>query len=245
MTDSELPDQAQFHTTQWTIVMGAAASSPGERQAALESLCRRYWLPLYSFLRRQGHREHEAQDLVQGFFAQLLEKDFLQSIDAAKGRFRSFMLVALKHYAANQRDRDKAIKRGGAVATLPIDFSVGERWYQHEPADALTAEMLFERRWAISLMENVMERLRQRFDAQGRSELFAALSPHLVRDPQKLAYTQIADQLQCSVASVKSAMHRMKGWYRDLLLDEISQTVCPEEVADELERLRTVISKNC
>ncbi len=244
MSDSGASEPMRFQTTQWTLVLGAAASSVSQRQEALEKLCNRYWLPLYAFLRRRGHAEHEAQDLVQGFFAQLLEKDFLKFLDASKGRFRSFMLVALKHFAANERDKVRTIKRGGNVLTLPIDFSVGERWYRHEPTSELTAEMLFERRWALSLMDNVMERLRQRFEKQQRVELFETLKPHLVRDSQKLPYEEIAKRLHCSVPSLKSTMHRMKGWYRELLLDEISQTVAKDEVTDELQRLMATISGN-
>ncbi|MEZ6137387.1 MAG: hypothetical protein R3C53_21065 [Pirellulaceae bacterium] len=243
MTDSRHSDQIHFCTTQWTLVMGAAASSVSVRQAALEKLCGRYWLPLYAFLRRRGQAEHEAEDLVQGFFAQLLEKDYLNAIDASKGRFRSFMLVALQHFAANERAKAKTVKRGGAVTTLPIDFSIGERWYRHEPTDGMTAEMLFERRWALSLLDNVMQRLKQRLSEQNRVELFEILKPHLVRDAQKLPYAEIAQRLECSVASIKSTMHRMKGWYRELLLDEISQTVAQQDVADELRRLMAIVSE--
>lgn len=231
-------------TTQWSVVLNAADSSDTVRRAALETLCGRYWMPLYAFLRKRGHKEHAAQDLVQGFFAQLLEKRYLSSLDASKGRFRSFILVAIKHFAANEHDKTKTVKRGGNVATLPIDFEVGERWYRQEPTEELTAEMLFERRWALSLMDNVMERLKLRFEQQDRLDLFEILKPHLVRDPQKLPYAEISVALGCSVASLKSTMHRMKGWYRELLIDEISQTVAEEEVTDELQRLMAIVSEN-
>ncbi len=238
------PNIPQFMTTQWTIVRDAAASSLGVRQAALDNLSRRYWLPLYAFLRRTGHNEHDSQDLVQGFFEQLLSKEFLTSVVSDKGRFRSFLLVAIRHYVSKERVKARAQKRGGDAQTLSIDFAVGEAWYRVEPVDAMTPEMLFERRWALTLLDNVMEQLRQRFVDQGKTELFELLKLHLVSDEAKLPYAQIAKTLACSVESLKSTMHRMKGWYRELLRAEIAQTVAAEDVADELQRLSIVISKN-
>ena len=242
-TDRE-PHRHDFMTTQWTIVRGAVASSLDHRQRALEQLCGRYWMPLYAFLRRTGHSDHDSQDLVQGFFEQLLSKDFLKSVEQEKGRFRSFMLVAIKHYAAKERVRANAQKRGGATKTLSIDYASAEDWYRIEPIDDVTPEMLYERRWALSLLDNVMNQLRQRFLDQGKEELFDALKLHLVCDAEKLPYVQMAEKLTCSVESLKSTMHRLKGWYRDLLRAEIAQTVSPEEVADELQRLSNAISGN-
>lgn len=244
MVESHEHDQMRFQTTQWSVVRGAAASSIGERQDALEKLCTRYWMPLYVFLRRNGHKDHDAQDLVQGFFTQLLAKDYMSAIDESKGRFRSFMLVALKHFASNERDRAKTVKRGGKLLRMPIDFSSGERWYRLEPTDSMTAEKLFEHSWALTMMDNVMERLRERFVSQDRQDVFEILKPHLVRDRHKLPYAEIAMQLGCSEGSLKSTMHRMRGWYRDLLLEEIAQTVAEEEVADELRQLLDIISGN-
>jgi RNA polymerase sigma-70 factor (ECF subfamily) len=238
------PNSSSFFTTQWSVVRGAVASSIETRQTALEQLCTRYWMPLYAFLRKNGYGEHDSQDLVQGFFEQLLSKEYLKTIACEKGRFRSFMLVAIKHYASNERDRANALKRGGGARTISIDFALGERWYQVEPADKLTAEMLFERRWALSLLDNVMVRLSDRFALQNRAELFDYLKPHLIRDSEKTPYAEIAENLHCSVESLKSTMHRIKGWYRELLRDEIAQTVSSEEVDDELNRLREIISGN-
>ena len=230
-------------TTQWTIVRGAVASSIEQRQRAMEVLCGRYWMPLYAFLRKTGHTNHDAEDLVQGFFEQLLSKEFLKSVDSQKGRFRSFMLASIKHYAANQRVRAKAQKRGGGAIHFSIDFVAAEQWYRIEPTDSMTAEMLFERRWALSLLDGVMAQLRERFVAQGKQELFDVLKPHLVCDSQRLPYAEIAEQLSCSVESLKSTMHRMKGWYRDLLRADISQTVAAEDIADELRQLSEVLSR--
>ncbi len=238
------PERLDFMTTQWTIVRGAAGSSIDRRHWALEQLCSRYWKPLYAFLRRTGHREHDSQDLVQGFFEQLLSKEFLKSVGQEKGRFRSFMLASIKHYAANVRARAKAQKRGGSATIGSIDFATAEDWYRIEPTDHVTPEMLFERRWALSLLDNVMDQLRRRFSDQGKGELFEALKLHLVGDSEKLPYSQIARKLSCSEESLKSTMHRMKRWYRELLRAEIAQTVSPEEVTDELQRLGQAISGN-
>ncbi|QEG39376.1 RNA polymerase sigma factor [Roseimaritima ulvae] len=242
MRECATPDPDPFATTQWTIVLNAVDSSESVRQAALEDLCQRYWMPLYVYLRRRGHQEHAAQDLVQGFFAQLLEKNFLNSIDATKGKFRAFMLVAIKNFAANEHAKANAVKRGGHLDTLPIDYNSGESWYRQEPSDQLTAERLFERRWALSVMDTVMQRLRERFVEQDRVGAFEILEPHLLREQQRMPYAEAAAQLQCSVASLKSTMYRMRKWYRELLLDEISQTVDQKEVMDELGQLLAVIS---
>ena len=162
-------------------------------------LCGRYWMPLYAFLRRSGYGDHDSQDFVQGFFEQLLSKEFLTSVDKEKGRFRSFMLASIKHYVAKQRVRDQAQKRGGGRKQLSIDFAAGEEWFRVEPSENATAEMLFERRWALSLLDTVMEQLRQRFAAQGKERLYAVLKPHLVCDSERLPYAQIASELSCSI----------------------------------------------
>ena len=242
---NDVSSDDDFLTTQWTMVLAAAASSespPSVRQTALAQLCRRYWMPLYAFLRRKGYTDNNAQDLTQGFFERLLAKDFLKSVAPEKGKFRSFMLTAIKHYASNERDRDTAQKRGGGVKTFSMDFLAAEEWYRIEPSDSATAELLFERRWAISLLENVMEALRAHFDNQGRAELFDYLKPHLVSDSDRLPYESIAEQLGCSVSSIKSTMHRMKKTYRDLVRAEVAQTVEAGEVDEELQHLMKVLS---
>jgi DNA-directed RNA polymerase specialized sigma24 family protein len=232
-----------FHTTQWTVVRGAQAWPAEQRRQALSQLCQAYWMPLYVFLRRSGYSDSDSEDYVQGYFEQLLSDDYLKSVDSANGRFRSFLLVSLKHYVGNQHARGKAIKRGGHVQTGSLHFESAERWYLLEPASNATAEKLFDRRWALSLMDLVMSRLRERFVAQGRAELFDQLQPHLMRDSQRVPYAQIAAELNCTVESLKSTMHRIKGWYRELLMAEISQTTSPEEVEDELNDLLKIISE--
>lgn len=234
---------SNFHTTQWTVIRGAQNWSTELRQQALSQLCQAYWMPLYVYLRRSGYSDSDSEDLVQGYFEQLLSKEFLQSVDSAKGRFRSFLLVSLKHFVANQQAREKAAKRGGKVQTSSLNFEYAEQWYQLEPASQATADKLFDRRWALSLMDLVMSRLRERFESQGRIELFDQLQPHLMRDSQRVPYAQIAAQMDCSVESLKSKMHRIKGWYRELLMAEISQTTSPEEAEDELNSLIKIISE--
>lgn len=242
---SDVANDDQFMTTQWSMVLAAAsAPSPSscERDTALAQLCRRYWVPLYAFLRRKGHSDNNAQDLTQGFFERLLAKDYLKSVAPEKGRFRSFMLTAIKHYASNEHDRNTAQKRGGGVQTFSMDFVAAEEWYRIEPADSATADLLFERRWALSLLENVISALRNKFEQQGRLELFNHLKPHLTSDSERLPYESIAEHFGCSVSSVKSTMHRMKKTYRELVRAEVAQTVKPGDVEEELQHLMNVLS---
>lgn len=232
-----------FHTTQWSIVRGVQAWPTEQRQQALSQLCEAYWMPLYVYLRRSGYSENDAEDFVQGYFEQFLGDDFLKSVDSAKGRFRSFLLASLKHFVSNQHTRDKAIKRGGHLKKCSLNFEFAEQWYQLEPATHASPDKLFDRRWALTLMDLVMIRLQERFASQGRAELFDLLQPHLMRDSQRVPYAQIAAQLNCTVESLKSTMHRIKVWYRELLIAEISKTTSPEEVDDELSDLLRIISE--
>ncbi|MCU0719708.1 MAG: hypothetical protein MUC83_08395, partial [Pirellula sp.] len=198
---------------------------------------------LYVYLRRSGYREADAEEFVQGYFEQLLSNDYLANVDSSKGRFRSFLLASLKNFVNNQHTKARSIKRGGTVETVSLNFESAERWYQLEPASHATADKLFDRRWAMTLMDLVLTRLRERFVSQGREDLFDRLQPHLMRDSQRVPYSQIAAEFNCSVESLKSTMHRVKGWYRDLLMAEISKTTVAEEIQDELDDLLRIISE--
>ena len=234
------PSAREFHTTHWSMVLHARGDSAGA-QAALAKLCAAYWYPLYAFVRRQGLGEHDAQDLTQEFFARLLQKGWLGDVERERGRFRSFLLAAMKHFLANEWDRSRAKKRGGGVATLALDAMSAETRYRHEPADTQTAEKLFDRRWAMTLLDQVLARLRAEMLAAGKLADFDALKFCL--SGEKTAYAEVARTLDMSEGAVKVAVHRMRERYRALLRAEVAETVAgPEEIEDELRALLAAVS---
>ncbi len=217
-----------------------AAGDPAEPEArdALAALCSRYWYPLYAFIRRRGHDPASAEDLVQGFFAALLEKDGLSSVDRSKGRFRSFLMAACCHYLSNRRDYERTLKRGRGRVFVPIDALDAEDRYQREPTHELTAERLFERRWATTLLDHVLARLGTELSADGKDRLFEALRPALLGSPEKVPYSRMAAELGCSESAARLAAHRLRTRYRALLRQEITGTVAdPEDVDDEIRDL--------
>ncbi len=232
-----------FATTRWSLVVAARdRTAPAARQALAE-LCRLYWYPLYAFIRRQGHPHDRTQDLTQEFFARLLEKDGLASVDRARGRFRSFLLAACRHFLANQGDRERAQKRGGGRRLVSIDFHGAEEQYGCEPAHAETAEKLFERRWALALLEQVLARLRNEYEGAGRGRLFEGLKDRLTGDARGMSHARVAAQLGLSEGAVKVAVHRLRRRYRDLLREEIAQTLDdPGQVEDEIRALFAALS---
>src|SRR5262249_19335073 len=224
----------RFAATRWTLVRAARDPSAPEAREALASLCAVYWYPLYAFIRRRGHDADEAQDLTQEFFARFLEKDGLASVDEGKGRFRSFLLAACKHFLSNARDRARALKRGGGRAPLSIDAAAAEGRYLGEPGHGETPERLFERRWALALLEQVLGRLRAEHEAAGKGPLFERLKRHLTGD-EGGPHARAAAELGMSEGAVKVAVHRLRKRYRELLRDEIAQTLeAPDEVEDEI-----------
>lgn len=240
----------RFATTQWSVVLAAgkggadtpagAAPSAGEARDALSLLCRTYWYPLYAYVRARGHGADEAQDLTQSFFARLLEKNTLRAADPERGRFRSFLLASLKHFLANEWDRQSAQKRGGGrpVASLDVAYDDAERRYAREPADTLTPERLFERGWAVTLLDTVLEDLRSRYAAEGKGELFARLKPYLAGDATAPPYAQTAADAGMSEGAVQVVVHRMRKRYRELLREHIEQTVeSPEQAEEEIRDL--------
>jgi RNA polymerase sigma-70 factor (ECF subfamily) len=201
-------------------------------------LCEIYWYPLYAFLRRQGHSAEDAQDLTQGFFARVLEKDALSHVDPARGRFRSFMLASLKHFVANERVRASALKRGGPLPPLSFEFETAEGQYRLEPRDEVTPESLFDRRWALTLLARVLGRIRSEFEKAGKAALFDALKGYLTAEETELSYREAAASLGLSEGAVKVAVHRLRRRFRLLLREEIAQTVAtPEDVEDEIDYL--------
>ena len=201
-------------------------------------LCAIYWYPLYAFIRRRGHDPESAEDLVQGFFVTLLEKDSLATIDRAKGRFRSFLMAACIHYLANRRDHDRALKRGRGRLVVPFNTLEAEDRYRLEPAHELTAERLFERRWATTLLDLALERLAAEMSRAGKARLFAALRPALLGTPEKVPYADIAADLACSESAARVAAHRLRTRYRNLLREEVARTLDdPTAIEDEIREL--------
>ena len=232
--------RGHFATTRWSLVLAAGAdtSSPGV-QEALATLCETYWYPLYAFLRSRGYDAEDAQDLTQAFFARVLEKQALRHADPARGRFRSFLLTSLRNFAANEHDRAIAVKRGGGAPVLSLEIDTAEHRFQMEPATEETPERAFDRRWALALLDRVMLRLQAETVARnGQPSPFDRLKTYLTGDQPQMSYAQTAADLGMSEGAVKVAVHRLRKRFRDLVRDEISQTVLsPEEVEDELRHL--------
>ncbi|HLP78868.1 MAG TPA: sigma-70 family RNA polymerase sigma factor [Candidatus Paceibacterota bacterium] len=232
------PPAGGFALTHWTVVFAAGRPDSPDAREALEKLCSAYWPPIYAFVRRQGYNPHDAQDLTQAFFARLLEKNSFADADRAKGRFRSFLLGALKHFLANEWDKANAQKRGGGKVLIPIDTSTAETSCGFEPADKATAEKVFERRWALTLLDQVLRRLRQEYIAAGREPLFEQLKQTLTEASRTVPYVEIASRLGTTEGAIKVAVHRLRQRYRELLRAEIASTVgSATEVEDELRSL--------
>ncbi len=227
-----------FVTTHWSLVVSAGRNDTPHARDALEKLCRTYWFPIYAFVRRQGHNPHDAQDLTQEFFARLLEQKTLAVADPARGRFRSFLLASLKHFLANEWDKTKAQKRGGGQILIPIDVATAESSCGIDPADHLTAEKIFERRWALTLLDQVLRRLRAEYVRDGKKNLFEQLKPTLTEVSRSVRYAEIAARLGTGEGAIKVAVHRLRLRYREVLRAEIADTVAnPAEVEDEIRNL--------
>lgn len=233
-----------FATTRWSVVVQAGRSRSPETAQALALLCEDYWFPLYAFVRRTGYSAEDAQDLTQEFFVRLLDKDYLAVADPNRGRFRSFLLGAMKHFLANVRRHHRAQKRGGHATVLSLDFHSGEDRYRRiEPADFLTPERLYEKRWALALLDLVLGRLREEHRAAGKLQLFDVLKQFLVAETANVAYSEVAEQLAISEGAVKVAVHRLRRRYRKLLEEEIARTIVgPESREDELGELLAALS---
>src|SRR5688572_2756908 len=245
MSDSSLNSPAagqaagRFATTRWSIVVSAGGRPDlPEAREALAALCQAYWYPLYAFLRRQGTPADDAQDLVQAFFVELLEKDRLAAADQTRGKFRSFLLASLKHFQANEWRRASAQKRGGGATAVSLDLGAGERRFALEPVHELTAERIFLRQWALTLLEQTLATLRAEFSTAGKAELFERLKKHLGSEGERVPYRELAEELGTTEGALKVAMHRFRARWREVLRDQIAQTVAgPDEVEDELREL--------
>jgi RNA polymerase sigma-70 factor (ECF subfamily) len=225
------------------VVLTAAGSDSREAFAALEELCRTYWYPLYAFARRTGCPPEDAKDLTQGFFAILLEKQYLNDVNPGRGRFRSFLLASFKHFMANRRDRDRTQKRGGGRTLVPLQIEDGETRYSLEPVDDLTPERVYERRWALTLLGRALARLREEHVAAAKLELFEELKGSLAGGRGTVTLAEIGARIGMSEGAAKVAAHRLRRRYRRLLRQEIADTVAtPDQIDDELRHLLNVVS---
>jgi DNA-directed RNA polymerase specialized sigma24 family protein len=225
---------AAFHTTRWSMVLAAQGRSSDDSFQSLEALCQQYWSPLYAYVRQRGHSVHDAQDLTQAFFARLLEKDWLTAADQERGRFRSFLLMALKRFLANEWDRERAQKRGGGTKVVSLDIDTAELMPIPDPR-LVPGESLFDRRWALTLLETVMRRLRAEQAAVGRIEEYEHLRPCLTAERGSVDYDALASSLRVEPASARSAVHRLRRRFREVFREEVAGTVVdPADVDDEM-----------
>src|SRR5262245_2873601 len=234
-------DAVAFTTTHWSVVLEAQSESPAA-QEALEKLCRTYWKPILAFLRRQGIEPTEAEDLTQGFFAELLERKSFEAIRKEKGRLRSFLLGALKYFVADEQRRAMATKRGSGQRLISLDELRAEEQIEVEPTDAVTAEVIYERRWALTVLERVFGQLKTEYSAVGNSALFDSLAQLLPDEPGAPSQAEIAAHLGMTENAVRQAFHRFRQRYRSVLREEIAHTVAtPGDIEDELRHLLTVL----
>jgi RNA polymerase sigma factor (sigma-70 family) len=234
----------RFATTRWSLILQARRSHDTTARVALEELCRTYWVPVYAFMRRQTPDVHDAQDLTQGLFTSLLTQDAFADLCPERGRFRAFLLAAARHYVSNARDHASALKRGGAVAFQSLDYDVCEQRIATDLDRSSSAEALFERHWALTLLEQVLLKLRQEFEAAGRAILFTALSGHLSEQEKSETLAELAGRLEMTPEAVRVALHRMRKRYRRILREEITQTIAsPDEWEDEIRQLFRVLQR--
>jgi RNA polymerase sigma factor (sigma-70 family) len=230
-----------FATTQWSVVLTAQGESPAAKEA-LEKLCRTYWWPLYGFVRRQGYKPQDAQDLTQSFFARLLERRDLETVRQERGRLRSYLLASVKNFLAKARDRELTIKRGEGQPLVSLEDLLARERADQEPAHKLSADRIYERRWTLTLLEQVLARLRAEYEGAGKLPLFERLKELLAGESDQPSQAEIAAELQMTENAVKQAFHRLRHRYRQLLHEEIAHTVAaPDDVEDELRHFMAVL----
>ncbi len=223
----------QFVTTHWSVVLAARESDSPAARLALEQLCQTYWYPLYAFVRRQGNSPEEAEDLTQAFFERILEKQYFADVDRSKGRFRDFLKAALRHFLADWRDRERAAKRGGGKTVIHVDAVTAEERYRLEPADTMTPDRLFDRGWAVTVVENAVSRLRQEYAEARKSELYECLKFQLPSSGKGESYAQIAARLGKTESAIKSESFRLREQFLHFVRAEIQQTVAGVSDIDE------------
>jgi DNA-directed RNA polymerase specialized sigma24 family protein len=226
-----------FATTRWTVVLAAGPRSTPQADGALDELCRAYWFPLYAYVRRRGHSREDAEDLTQAFFAKLLEKNYLEGLSAERGRFRAFLLAALKHFLGHEWDRARAAKRGGGVVKFPIDWGNADTHFQLASPEP-SPDLAYDRDWAVALLEQVLARLQQESIAAGKAALFEELRPFLMHGRGAVPVAGAASALAMSEGALRVAAHRLRRRYRELLREEVAQTLAvPALLEDEMQSL--------
>ena len=242
-THGPAPSADVFATTHWSLVLAAGANRAPQPDLAMEELCRTYWYPLYAYIRHQGHSRQDAEDLTQGFFARFLARNYLKGLRSDKGRFRAFLLAALKHFLANERDRAASLKRGGGVPALSLDWKDAASRYQIEPANQLSPDKLYDRAWAVTLLERVIQRLRDESATDGKAEWFDQLKPFLMMDRTAMHYGQAAAALGLTPGAARVTVHRLRKRYREVLRQEIARTLShPAQVDEEMRTLFSAFS---
>ena len=227
-----------FATTHWTAVIAAGRRSTPQSDNALGELCGIYWYPLYAYVRRRGYSREDAEDLTQSFFARFLERNYLDGLSSEKGRFRAFLLASLKNFLANEWHKAHRQKRGGNIPLLSLDWQSADSRYQIDPADNVTPDRIYDREWALALLGRVITRLRDECVVAGKAQLFDELKPFLTGDKNAVPYPQVAANLRMTEGAVRVSVHRLRRRYRELLRDEISQTLAdPAQLADEMQAL--------
>jgi len=240
------PGNAGFASTQWSLVLAARDGGAPEAEAAMGALCATYWRPLYAYVRRSGRSVEDAQDLTQSFFSHLLEKDGLQHVEPARGKFRAFLLASLKNFITNQWRHEHAAKRGGFARFLSVaDLTRAEDHYASEFTTPESPERVYERNWALTLLQRTMQRLTDEFAAAGKSHVFELLRPQLTGDHDGAPYAEVAAALGMSEVAVRVTVHRMRGRFRDLLQQEVAQTLADpgdaRAIEEEMRYLLTVL----
>jgi len=241
-TSDDRRHAARFRTTRWSVIQAAAGDDSAAARDALGTLCETYWYPVYAFVRRSGCDPDEARDVTQGFFTRLLEKRDIGSADPARGRFRGFLLGSVRHFLSNERDRARALKRGGGQSVLSIDQADAEGRYAIEPADPVTPETLFLRHWALTVVESSMRRLAEEYAAQGKQDVFERLQPALTGADTGMTRREMAAELGMSETALNVVLHRMRRRFRHKLKEEVAQTLAdPDDTEDELGRLMAAL----
>ena len=243
-TADQRPVGSVFNTTHWSVVVAAGEEGSEQAAAALSRLCQTYWFPVYAFIRKRGHSPEQAQDFTQEFFAVFLEKNYVAKAARDRGRFRAFLMSSVENFLHNQHSRAQAQKRGGGQKLLSLDYDEAEERYRIEPVEESDPATIFEQQWAATLLETVLSRLRDEFSAEGRVGLFEDLQAHLWGDAESIPYSRLAQKSGLTEGNIKLIAHRMRQRYRELLREEIAQTVAmPGEVDDEIRHLMRIVSQ--
>lgn len=241
-TEPTTPPADYFVTTRWTVVLAAGGHGSAHSARALGELCQTYWYPLYAYVRRQGRSKEDAEDLVQAFFARFLERNYLEGLSAEHGKFRAFLLASLKHFLANEWDKAQRQKRGGGIEHLSLNWQSADERYHLDPPDSATPEKAFDRAWALALLERVIARLEEECVKEGKRELFEQTKGYLMVGEAAIPYARAAEQLKLDEGAIRVVVHRLRKRYREILRDEIGQTLSnPAQVEEELRSLQEAL----